>query len=109
MLFQSLESTVPRHGLSRHLDIDGLTKFNDPIQKEVNNIKFKYEQEITRLNDHVTYLSRLLSQHASACNGDVCNLEFKHGIVSLFNLHCNRKKDCFTSILMFKSYYYEEI
>ncbi|XP_045171881.1 myotubularin-related protein 4-like isoform X2 [Mercenaria mercenaria] len=76
---KSLESTVPRHGLSRHLDIDGLTKFNDPVQKEVSNMKLKYEQEITRLNDHVIYLSRLLSQHASACNGDVCNLEFKHG------------------------------
>lgn len=80
--FQSLESTVPRYGLSRHLDIDGLTKFSDPVQKEVVNIKMKYEHEISRLQDHVSYLSRLLSQHASACNGDVCNLEFKIGNVS---------------------------
>lgn len=76
---RSLDTTVPRTGISRHLDIDGLTKFNDPIQKEVLSMKTVYEQKIANLQDHVTYLEHLLSQHSSTCNGDICNLEFKIG------------------------------
>ncbi|KAL4223513.1 Myotubularin-related protein 4 [Mactra antiquata] len=76
---KSLDSSVPRYGLSRHLDIDGLTKFNDPIQKQVSKMQMRYEQEISRLQDNMTYLKQLLAQHASACNGDVCNLDYKIG------------------------------
>lgn len=83
--FQSLDTQVPRVGLSRHLDVDGLTKFNDPVQKQIESIKTKYEQEISKLKDSVSYLENLLAQHASACNGDICNLEFtgKLGNVSI--------------------------
>lgn len=85
-LFQSLDTQVPRCGLSKHLDVDGLTKFSDPIQKQIDNMQSKYEQEISKLQDKVSYLQSLLSQHASACNGDICNLEFKLGNVSMIDM-----------------------
>ncbi|WAR04039.1 MTMR3-like protein [Mya arenaria] len=43
---RSLDAHMPRHGLSRHLDVDGLTKFVDPVQKQISSIKDKYEQQI---------------------------------------------------------------
>ena len=62
---------MPRHqsGVRRHIDVDGLTKFTDPVQRQIANIQTKYDQEVSRLKEEVSYLRGLL-EHASVCNGE---------------------------------------
>jgi len=67
------------------LDADGLTKFSDPVQQQIETMKSKYILEISNLQDKVSYLQNLLSQHASACNGDICNLEF-HNVSTMYQI-----------------------
>lgn len=73
---KSIDVRVSKSGLSRHLDIDGLTKFSDPVQKQISQIIDSYEQRMLQMQEEITGLQRMLAQHASACNGDVCNLQF---------------------------------
>lgn len=55
--------------LSRHLDSDGLTTFNDPVQQGIQKIKEDYEREIKVIRNHLAAANAALLQHASACSG----------------------------------------
>lgn len=55
--------------LSRHLDSDGLTTFNDPVQQGIQKIKEDYEREIRVIRNHLAAANAALLQHASACSG----------------------------------------
>jgi len=85
-VFQSLESGVARHGLGRHLDVDGLTRFVDPVQQQVDAMKNHYESLVGRLRQEVSELRTRLAQGYSTCSGDLCNLDLQFGNVGHYLL-----------------------
>lgn len=76
---KSSEPPLQRHlsGIGRHLDVDGLTKFCDPVQQRMRQIEGDYERQMQVLKSHLANANALLLQHASACSGGGrCALEF---------------------------------
>ena len=72
LLFQSTtESNIQRHlnGISRHLDVDGLTVFSDAIQQRMQQMKDDYERKIQFLTSQLEETRTALLHHSSACNG----------------------------------------
>lgn len=65
------ESHIHRQlsGISRHLDVDGLTIFSDPVQQRMAQMKSDYERQIQVLTAQLDEARIALIQHASACNG----------------------------------------
>ncbi|KAJ8312915.1 hypothetical protein KUTeg_010288 [Tegillarca granosa] len=84
---KSSETQLQRQliGVGRHLDIDGLTTFNDPVQQRMLQIEAEYKKDIQVLQSQLSAAYGLLMQHASACSGaGRCLLEAaKDDIVSL--------------------------
>ncbi|XP_021374659.1 myotubularin-related protein 3-like isoform X1 [Mizuhopecten yessoensis] len=68
---KSSEVPLQRHlsGIGRHLDIDGLTIFNEPVQQRMRQIEADYERQILALKSHLANAQALILQHASACSG----------------------------------------
>ncbi|XP_069134648.1 LOW QUALITY PROTEIN: phosphatidylinositol-3,5-bisphosphate 3-phosphatase MTMR3-like, partial [Argopecten irradians] len=68
---KSTDVPLQRHlsGIGRHLDIDGLTIFNEPVQQRMRQIETDYERQIQALKSHLANAQALLLQHASACSG----------------------------------------
>ncbi|XP_033747219.1 myotubularin-related protein 3-like [Pecten maximus] len=68
---KSTEVPLQRHlsGIGRHLDIDGLTIFHEPVQQRMRQIETDYERQIQALKSHLANAQALLLQHASACSG----------------------------------------
>ncbi|XP_060076299.1 myotubularin-related protein 3-like [Ylistrum balloti] len=68
---KSTEVPLQRHlsGIGRHLDIDGLTIFQEPVQQRMRQIENDYERQIHALKSHLANAQALLLQHASACSG----------------------------------------
>ncbi|KAK3580803.1 hypothetical protein CHS0354_025144 [Potamilus streckersoni] len=62
---KSGETAIQRqlNSVGRHLDIDGLTVFSDPIQRRIKSIQFKHSQEVAVLYYQINYLQTLLSQY----------------------------------------------
>lgn len=56
-------------GISRYLDVDGLTIFSDPVQQRMLQMKVDYERHIQMLTCQLEEAKIALNQHASACNG----------------------------------------
>lgn len=89
--FQSTtESHIHRQlsGISRHLDVDGLTIFSDPVQQRMAQMKSDYERQIQVLTAQLDEARIALIQHASACNGaGRCILDnFRDDMVGFKNL-----------------------
>ncbi|KAK3083958.1 hypothetical protein FSP39_006006 [Pinctada imbricata] len=66
-------------GIGRHLDVDGLTTFTDPVQQRVLQIQRDYNHQIQLLKNHLAAANAALLQHASACSGGGrCVLDTDH-------------------------------
>ena len=64
-------------GIGKHLDWDGLTTFNDPVQQQIEKIETKYEEKLQAVTHQLTQLQNLIAHTASACNGEVmCSHDF---------------------------------
>ncbi|VDI78779.1 myotubularin-related protein 3/4 [Mytilus galloprovincialis] len=65
------ESHIHRqlNGISRYLDVDGLTIFNEPVQQRMLQVKSDYERQIQLLTSQLEETRAALIHHASACNG----------------------------------------
>ncbi|KAL3856141.1 hypothetical protein ACJMK2_010931 [Sinanodonta woodiana] len=75
---KSVETTVQRqlNSVGRHLDIDGLTMFSDPVQQSIQSVQLKRSQEVAVLNRQIVYLQTLLSQY-EALTGEGCAFELQ--------------------------------
>lgn len=76
---KSIDTQVQRQqsGIGKHLDWDGLTTFNDPVQQQIDKIETKCEERLQAMIHQMTQLQNLFAHTASACNGEVCSHDFR--------------------------------
>lgn len=77
---KSVDTQVHRQqsGIGKHLDWDGLTTFNDPVQQQIEKIESRYEERFQVMKQQLTQLQNLIAHTASACNGEVlCSHDFR--------------------------------